>query len=128
MFKAKFWKYWDDNCNSYEDITAQSIEGICEYAYQIYRDSVSPYKKFYCGRHCSDPPDWGTLELSCALPERFGKGYGVLLLMRVTYDNGEGDVIVFDKTNRYISPKTLKVFNEFGEAAKQREANKFGEW
>lgn len=129
MFRAKFRRYWCDFASEYVNIRTYSIEEILEYAYKVHKNSVYPaYSSFVCcgGRQGS----CGCLEARCSIQERWGYR-GSLWLEQITYCDGlgGGEVIIFSKHDRYISPKASKAFDDFAAVAKQREEHKnFGDF
>lgn len=133
MFKAVFRKYWCDFASEYEEIRLGSIEEILEYAYKQHKDSVYPnFSSFNCHGDCEGKYGHrsGCLEVNHSLKEKFGYR-GSLWLEKVTYykGNGSDEVIIFSKSDRYISPKANKAFDDFAIVAKQRDENKnFGDY
>lgn len=129
MFKARFRKYWADFLSEYEEIRANSIEEILEYAYKVHKNSVYPsISSFRCKgeRKCT----FAFLEASCSLQEKWGYR-GSMWLEKITYFKGDGseEVIIFSKSDKYISPKASKAFDEFAIEAKRRDENKnFGDY
>lgn len=127
MFRAKFRKYWCDFVSEYKVLCANSVEEILEYVYKIHKDSVYPHISRFL---CSGGKDnrGGYLEASCSLKEKAGYR-GSLWLESITYHGGDDEVIIFSKSDRYISPKTSKIFDEFAKTAKHRDENKnFGDF
>lgn len=126
MFKARFRKYWCDFISEYKEITTNSIEDILEYVYKVHEDSVYPaFSRFYC-RGGRPVGKGGYLEASCSLPEKYGYR-GSMWLEKITYNGPNGEVIVFSRSDSYISQKASKAFDDFAEIAKQRGKN-FGDY
>lgn len=127
MFKARFRKYWCDYCQDYETYCAGSVDEILEYVYKIHKDSVYPnISRFMCSGGKNN--QGGYLNAECSLKEKAGYR-GSLWLESITYHNGEDEVVIFSKSERYISPKTSKIFDEFAKTAKHRDENKnFGDF
>lgn len=128
MFVARFRKYWCDFISEYEEIDANSIEEILEYVYEIHKNSVYPKQsKFFC-RGSRLEMTGGYLEANCSLREKWGYR-GSIWLEKITYYGSDGEVIVFSKSDGYISPKTSQAFEDFAKIAKQRDENKnFGDY
>lgn len=127
MFTARFRKYWNDFISEYVEIRTNSIKEILEYAYKVHKDSVYPtVSRFDCvGK--SKYSEGGWLNVNNTLKGRMGNR-GSLWLERITYHGDNGDVIVFGKSENYISPKTAKAFDDFAQVVKKREESKFGEF
>lgn len=126
MFKARLRKYWCDFHSEYLEINRGSVEEILEYIYEVHKESVYPsVSSFSCGVGISGN---GYAEASCSLQEKFGYR-GSMWLEKITYTGNGNETIIFSKSDRYISPKTQKAFEEFAKIAKQRDANKnFGDF
>ena len=128
MFRARFRKYWCDYASEYEDVIANSIDEILEFVYTVHKDSVYPaFSKFYC-RGSRPTRKGGFVEASCSLPAKYGYR-GSIWLEKITYAGSSGEVIVFSRSDDYISPKASEAFDNFAKAAKQRDENKnFGDY
>lgn len=129
MFKAKFRKYWCDNHSEYVEIRTNSIDEILEYVYDCHKESIYPNISSF---HCKGKRGglFAFLEASCSLPEKWGYR-GSIWLEKITYYKGEGsdEVIIFSKSDKYISPKANKAFDDFAIIAKQRDENtNFGDY
>lgn len=129
MFKARFRKYWCDIVSEYTEIRAGSVEEILEYVYKTHKDSVYPgVSRFQC--RGERPTGFAFLEANNSIQEKAGYR-GSLWLERITYFKGDGsdEVIIFSKSDRYISPKASKAFDDFALVAKKRDENKnFGDY
>lgn len=126
MFKARFVKYWYDYCKEYVTLRFNNVEEILEYVYQIHKHSNNPYvSQFNCRgdrKNCG-----GYLNADCSLDEKYGYR-GSVWLESITYSNNSEEIIIFDKYDRYISPKTSKIFDEFAAKAKQRNQKIYGDF
>lgn len=129
MLKARFKKYWCDFISEYTEMRAGSVEEILEYVYKVHKDSVYPaFSSFRC--RGERKTGFAFFEASCSLQEK-GGFRGSLWLERITYYKGDGsdEVIIFSKSDRYISPKASKAFDNFAAVAKQWDENKnFGDY
>lgn len=129
MFKAKFRKYWSDYHSEYVEIRANSIDEILEYVYNCHKESVYPsISSFKCRGERKGI--FAFLVANCSLQEKWGYR-GSMWLEKIAYYKGDGsdEVIVFSKSDRYISPKASKAFDDFAIVAKQRDENKnFGDY
>lgn len=128
-FKAKFRKYWCDYYSEYTEIRTSSIDEILEYVYKTHKESVYPRaSNFLCRGKTSTR--FAFLEADNSLIEKCGYR-GSLWLEQITYFKGDGsdEVIIFSKSDEYISPKTNKAFDDFAAIARQRDENKnFGDF
>lgn len=128
MFVARFKKYWCDYISEYKEIDTNSIEEILEYVYEIHKNSVYPKQsQFFC-RGSRPKMTGGNLEANYSLQEKWGFR-GSIWLEKITYYGSDGEVIVFSKSDSYISPKASQAFDDFAKIAKQRDENKnFGDY
>lgn len=126
MFKARLRKYWCDYISDYVEISRSSVEEILEYLYEVHKESVYPNaSSFCCGIGMSGN---GYAEANCSL-QRKGGYRGSMWLEKITYTGNGNETIIFSKYDGYISPKTMKIFEEFSKTAKQRGENKnFGDF
>lgn len=127
MFRATFKKYWCDYVSEYKDLCVNSVEEILEYAYKIHKDSVYPHSsRFLCSGGKNNRG--GYLEVSCSLKQKWGYR-GSMWLESITYHSDGDEVIIFSKSDHYISPKTSKIFDEFAQTVKHHDKNKnFGDF
>lgn len=127
MFKAKFRRYWNCFISEYVEVTTKGLGGILEYAYDIHKESVYPsVSRFDCvGKSKYSEGGWLNVEntLKCRMGNR-----GSLWLESILYYGSDGEVIIFSKSDNYISPKTAKAFDDFAQVVKSREEKKFGEF
>lgn len=129
MFKAKFRKYWCDFHSEYTEMRASSIDEILEYVYKQHKESVYPSASRFQCKGISNV-QFAYLEANFSLQEKFGYR-GSLWLEKITYFKGDGsdEVIIFSKSDKYISPKASKAFDDFAAIARQRDENKnFGDF
>ena len=129
IFKAKFRKYWCDYYSEYTEIRTSSIDEILEYVYKTHKESVYPQaSNFWCrGKRNTR---FAILEADNSLMEKCGYR-GSLWLEQITYFKGDGndEIIIFSKCDRYISPKANEAFDAFEKIAKNRDENKnFGDF